>query len=847
MSDTPTQPGFETGRLAAALNAQLFGGPEASLTLGRYRVIDVLGSGGMGVVYRAYEPELDRMVALKVIRPRMGVDSNASYLARFVREGRTMAKLVHPHVVTVHEAGREGDIGYLAMEFLGGGTLAAWARKCPPGTRERLEALLDYTDAAIDGLIAAHEQSVVHRDIKPENLLLDDRGQLKVADFGVAQTAAADHAASAPDSVDRTRTDSSITATDEVVGTPRYAAPEQLSGEATPASDQFSLCLSVYELATGRYPFASMYALGLEPGDSLDGEGLPRWLVGVLQRGLARDPQRRYSHLGELREALRRGRRPSRRRAAVVAGLALVVGMGGFAFSRESEHPCAELESWWASSQAATLASAYEATGAPLAVEAAERVAEGIEVYADRWGQARRSLCEAQRRGEEGRVLDGQRACLARRRTQAEALVHRLSSADQRAVDRDVRVLDALLSVDSCMDEDRVLAQRFDPPPAADEDAVAQVREAIAGAVALRETGAIAEAHDGATAALEAALRTEHKPTIAEAWLELGEVERLRSERAATAEAGRQAFVLARASRNPSLSAQAAALLTWADGEASVADRGLFWSEVAMAEAAAVPRSSFRGHVLAFRAERLVSAGRLTEAAAVYERLLEGASNPYGVAAASTNAAPVYILLGDEQRAMALSRRAVDSFSQSIGANHPVTLNARLNLGVAMWDAGDLETAEHAFAEIAALREQLVGADTAATRAARYNLALVSAERGNFARARTIMRELEGAAVKGSLEQAQAALERGGIEASAGEVESAKALTTRGLAMVREATSSPVILGQAALGGAAILHGVGDLEGARAELARARELADTFEPSDPWHRELERLEAALTP
>ncbi len=210
--------------------------PEA---LGRYHLQDELGRGAMGVVYRAVDPALDRAVAIKVISLRQsGVVETQEAEARFLRESRLAARLVHPNVVTVHDAGREGDTLYLVMELVEGRSLAAtMAAGHFPETAQALELAAQVADA----LGAAHRMGVVHRDVKPANILLTPDGQVKVSDFGVARAIGEG---------------TTLTRTGMVVGSPAYMSPEQLRGELTDGrSDIFSLGIVLFELLLRRRPF----------------------------------------------------------------------------------------------------------------------------------------------------------------------------------------------------------------------------------------------------------------------------------------------------------------------------------------------------------------------------------------------------------------------------------------------------------------------------------------------------------------------------------------------------------------------------------------------------------------
>src|SRR3954470_18376849 len=236
--------------------------------VGRYVVLERIGSGGMGVVYAAYDPELDRKVALKLFRPdRAGAAGEAAL--RLPREGQVRARLSGPHVVAVYDAGTFGDQVFVAMELMEGRTLRQWLGEGKRGWRE----IVDVFVAAGRGLAAAHAAGLVHRDFKPDNVLLGTDGRVKVADFGLAAALgageedlpAATRANMARAQLELSRSPMSpLTRTGAVLGTPMFMAPEQHLGErADDRSDQFSFSVALYRALYGDWPFAGKTAVAL--------------------------------------------------------------------------------------------------------------------------------------------------------------------------------------------------------------------------------------------------------------------------------------------------------------------------------------------------------------------------------------------------------------------------------------------------------------------------------------------------------------------------------------------------------------------------------------------------------
>ncbi|MCB9756176.1 MAG: serine/threonine protein kinase [Myxococcales bacterium] len=226
-------------RFASAPDGDARARPLAQIA--RYRVETELGRGGMGVVYRAYDPDLDRAVALKLIKA-VFVDDEAR--ARFLREAQAMARLQHPNVVAVHDVGLDDDSLFIAMDFVEGSTLDAWLRAAPRTVQQRLDVLV----AAGRGLAAAHAAGLVHRDFKPANVLVGTDGRPRILDFGLVHGRGHDDVADAPTETSQPSTSSLLT--DELtrvgsfMGTPAYMSPEQyFDAGVGDRSDQFSFFL----------------------------------------------------------------------------------------------------------------------------------------------------------------------------------------------------------------------------------------------------------------------------------------------------------------------------------------------------------------------------------------------------------------------------------------------------------------------------------------------------------------------------------------------------------------------------------------------------------------------------
>ncbi len=321
--------------------------------IARFAVLRELGRGAMGVVYAGYDEELDRRVAIKLVDHG---DPTSASLGRnqLLREAQALARLTHPNVVAVFEAGVHDGRVYLAMEYVHGVDLQQWLAAGPRGWREVAATFLQ----AGAGLLAAHKVGLVHRDFKPSNVLVGDDGRVRVADFGLATPrGGVMRDAPVPEDMDlhrslaarSSRLAATISGPGALVGTPAYMAPEMFHGEpATAATDQYAVCVALFEALYGRLPFAgdNLVALVYEvlhtelPAAPPD-PTVPAWLHAIVLRGLARDPARRFPDLAALLvelardpEGERRRRRTRRRQILAAVALTLLVVVGGVTMYR---------------------------------------------------------------------------------------------------------------------------------------------------------------------------------------------------------------------------------------------------------------------------------------------------------------------------------------------------------------------------------------------------------------------------------------------------------------------------------------------------------------------------------
>jgi predicted Ser/Thr protein kinase/tetratricopeptide (TPR) repeat protein len=379
--------------------------------IGRYMVLGQIGRGGMGVVYKAYDPELDRAIALKLVAFDGLAETGADALRqRLLREAKTLAQLSHPNVVAVYDVGTFGEHSvFVAMEFVAGRSLKSWLG----AELRRARDILAVFAAAGAGLAAAHEQGIVHRDFKPENVMVGDDGRVRVLDFGLARSPGG-RVAARPSLVDVEVNEGSAQLTREgsVLGTPAYMAPEQDAGDEVDArGDQFSFCASLYEALFGQRPFGGTTYLEMAARRAAGEVQAPPAVRGVrarvraaVLRGLRSAPAERHGDMDALLAEL--GKRPwyGRTRVALAALALAALAAAGWAVwtARHAppsvEETCAaaahEIDRTWNAERKQALEKQFLATGHPRAQVIAYHVQGTIDDWTGAWAKERATVCE---------------------------------------------------------------------------------------------------------------------------------------------------------------------------------------------------------------------------------------------------------------------------------------------------------------------------------------------------------------------------------------------------------------------------------------------------------------------
>jgi serine/threonine protein kinase len=312
--------------------------------VGRYLILSTLGTGGMGVVFSAYDPQLDRKVALKLLRSGLQLATKDAQ-KRLRREAQAIAQLSHPNVVGVYDVGTDGGDLYIAMEFVEGETLTQWLKSYPRTWREIIDVFLQ----AAKGLVAAHGVGLLHRDFKPDNVLVGGDGRVRVTDFGLArsllvldeESARGQNTPSLP-----TALSSSLTATGTVLGTPRYMPPEQLTGPDIDArADQFSFCVALYEALYGAHPLVGNTSVAMLDKSTPaipppDGTKVPASIGRAIMRGLERDRSKRFPMISQLMaELIPPAPKFTPRVAAFAASTMVILLAGAVVFAMRKDPP----------------------------------------------------------------------------------------------------------------------------------------------------------------------------------------------------------------------------------------------------------------------------------------------------------------------------------------------------------------------------------------------------------------------------------------------------------------------------------------------------------------------------
>ncbi len=711
--------------------------------IGRFEVRELIGSGGMGFVYAADDPLLDRVVALKLLKD--GGSADASQRDRVVREARALARLAHPNVVAIHEVGEHQGEVFIVMERVDGVGLQQWQAA---SVRTLAETLDRYLQAA-EGLQAAHEAGIVHRDFKPSNVLVASNGRVRVADFGLARTLPA---SDGPARGTETTSGSPAEPTDSAIrGTPAYMAPEQmLGGVVDERTDQFSFCMALWEASFGVRPWEPSQVAAMAADSSMtsppamrrDG---PRWLKRALERGLSASPMRRWPSMAALSQALRRG---SRRRQLTLWGIsvALLVVLAGVLL-RATRQTCdvgrTGLAGVWDASTAEALRKRME-THAPFAAGTVPPLLTRLDDYSSAWVSQRIRACEAtyveRERSEEH--FDRSVACLQRARNVLRATVETLTSANTTALARADVMLDGLPSVEDCGDIE-ALTNGPEPPPASMTDAVAQLQDRIDKAVLLANAGETTDARALTEIATRDAAELGYAPILSEAHYAHGLALAARGESAEARRVLFEAATVAMSSRHHRLAVSAwhrLVQLAAIDLENPVQARE--WNALAGSALSllgprpllAAEHQDYAGIVASSESDRERAVVLHLEAAASMRAVLP--ADDLRVVQVERRAANAMLLLGrvDEAKGIYLDLEA--RLGGRVGDRHPEFARMQQNLGLVAKLEGDYEEARRRFERVLVITSDCFGEDSIRVAPALTSLAEIALSNDDLTSAR---------------------------------------------------------------------------------------------------------------
>lgn len=740
---------------------------ERGATIGRYVITGELGAGGMGVVFAAYDPELDRKVALKLLSTR-SEGSGGAGAARLLREAQALARLSHPNVVAIHDVGTLGAQVWLAMEYVDGATLRTWLAEHRPRWQQTLEMML----AAGQGIAAAHAAGLVHRDLKPDNIMVGRDGRIRVMDFGLARTAgasAAEHEETLRVVSRHDALEARVTEFGTVVGTPGYMAPEQWRGdEADGRADQFAFCVTLWEALHGERPFAGQehrdvaqaVFLGEIREPPLEAR-TPRWLVRILVRGMAVERAKRYPSMAALLAAIVRGQTSAGRvrvalalgvLASVVAALALAWSGWQASEAARREATCeaagAEIAALWGEEAAGELARKLTSTGESYAATSVARMMPWIDQWTRAWSAARTQVCrEAEVLGvRDARSERGAVICLEERREDLAALVGVLGEDPRAALPRAVSAAADLPAPADCLDA----------PVASSREGLAgrtvsvALRRDLAQVRALQSAGRYADGMSLVQRLRSAAGEEGDQLLVAEASLAAARIAENRGEYEEARELGVDAFVAATVSGADDIALDAAIFEVFvlaARLSQLAASRQWFHVSEGLRRRLGAPEDLREVRRLNFVALLERGEGRYDEAKALHERALAiqtrllGPDHPE-LARTLNSLGTLAQLRGDLDTASSHIARALEFSERALGDTHPQVASILNNLGGLDYMRGDFEAATRRLTRSVELRTVLLGPKALDTISARSNLALILAERRVYGEAISELRQV---------------------------------------------------------------------------------------------------------
>jgi len=771
-ADDPSGPSMlSSGSLTRTEGAavQTREGPELlapGSAIGRYRTLECVGIGGMGVVYSAYDPQLDRRVALKLL-----LDSDEKNRdrkrARLLREAQSMAKLTHPNVITVHDVGVWHGQVFVAMEFVEGGTLKSWMRERQRSWSEIRDTVL----AAGRGLAAAHAAGLVHRDFKPDNVLIGHDGQVRVTDFGLARwedgasstgqkILSGSDASLSFDGEDEAllSAEVSLTRTGALVGTPAYMAPELYAHEVADAStDQFAFCVALYEALYGVRPFKGQtlaeLATNVVSGDAIEFSGavsVPRHVRNALRRGLSRRRRDRFPSMHALLAALSHRVARGWQTAAVVGVPLCVVGLGAWASlqSPTAEVRCSDaaapIEEVWNDARRTRIDTAFRAAPSPLAERARRTLLADVDAFVRDWSATAGATCEVQAAGGRDTFVALSELCLARNRIALDVALDGFDDVDDGDVARASSIVGALER--DCGDEASLLSEAPPPAPADLEAEAKALRLDLARVDGFEVSGEYAAGVELARELDGRATALGHRPLQAETKVALAGLLDLSGDYETAATVFEEAELLATASRYHRVTAEALTRSVYVHGvllQQHEHGRRLARRAEAAGEAAGLG-DEFRSALLLNLASLEFSAAEFDAAeghALQALGLRDRDANPMRWADAAFNVASIRIVMGRGTEAIGTLEAYIDVFEREVGHLHPDVAVGYHTLGVVLLESGRRAEGEKALRTALDILEKTVGEEHPLYANPLSDLADVEAARENYPEAIALARK----------------------------------------------------------------------------------------------------------
>jgi tetratricopeptide (TPR) repeat protein/tRNA A-37 threonylcarbamoyl transferase component Bud32 len=738
--------------------------------IGRYTVIDIVGSGGVGVVYAAYDPSLDRKVALKRLRRSklLGhTDAVNQRRSRLVREAQALARLSHPNVIPVYEVETYDEQLYVVMEFVEGVTLREWNTMEP----RSWSSIVAMHIQAARGLAAAHAADIVHRDYKPDNVRVGSDGRARVLDFGLAAPLRDSELESFrtpdPDSDESSWTDSisgergpPVTREGQVMGTPAYMAPEQAAGHLVDArSDQFSFCVALYEALYGVRPFRGRYEdprrfRDLSRARTLPGrrpDDLPSEVERVLVRGLSLLPERRFTDMDALIDELSSVARGSRRLWWVPISTMLLALLAVVAFYERRSAPtvasCDDgqgmLVGVWDEAVAQELGDVVHRSSKPYSGETWSSAARGLDEWAKQWSRTRVRACEAThvQHQQSAELLERQIACLDLQLIRVEgtvAALRRLEAQPDALLER--LALMSLPSLDACAAANVLAREALMPSDEQAAAEAAEIRQTLAAVEGLLSVGEYEQALARGETTLLRAAELGFDPLTAEAQLLVGlALHESQAEGERSEQLLRDAAWLAQRSNHDAVLVRAAAALADLSGEDAKLDRASIWAGLARASLARYGSDpSIEPEVRRHLGALAMTAGDYETALVEYGRALElarergGDHNHDYIAALRA--------IGDAQRELGRYEEASESLgrarmlvSETLGAKHPTVAQVLDALANVEASRGQFGPALELHRAALSINEEIYGIQHKQVAKNLNNLAIIYDETGRYA------------------------------------------------------------------------------------------------------------------